>query len=250
MMLRSLALVSALSAALVATAVACGGSDSGTGSTSSAVATNFDGVYATTTAGDIESISFTHGREYLLMPTGCSQQSCAEIGTYTIDAAKGVLVLTTTTGSRRSLSLKVIATERAQATVAKTTSFALHLRDLIEKDASDDDLVEDGGSSLISLIQQLINLIKEAAVAGQELKQLFDGNGDAGSSSAAADEGSDDEGSDDAGAAASGLCADGGTSASCAIDCRKTLPTSTSSVAEVVTYFKACPKGPLTGVVR
>src|SRR6187402_941445 len=134
MMLRHLAFLGALSVAVVAV-VACGGSDSGSGSSAQAVSTNFDGVYVPKTTGAIGSIAFSHGRDYLLMPTGCQAQGCSEIGTYKIDTAKGVVVLTNAaTSTTRSLSLKVISTEREEATIAKAQS--LGVRDLIEKDAS------------------------------------------------------------------------------------------------------------------
>jgi len=237
MMLRHLAFLGALSVAVVAV-VACGGSDSG--STSQAVTTNFDGVYVPSSAGAIGSIAFSHGRDYLLMPTGCKAQSCTEIGTYRIDTAKNVVVLTNAAKDEtRSLSLKVLSTQRQQATIAKAQS--LGVRDLIEKEGGDSEQITGGGDAgnLIALIQQLINMITQAALGGQDMSQL--GGDDAGS-----DDDSVDPSTYDAGASYS--CTDGGATAGvCTFtNCTTNWPTAASTASEISYYFARCPYGPTT----
>ena len=250
MMLRHFTLLGALSVAIAAV-VACGGSGSSTGSTSQAVSTNFDGVYVPKTAGAIGSIAFTHGRDYLLMPTGCQSQGCSEIGTYSIDDAKSVVVLTSTSGTSRSLSLKVLATEQKEATIAKTQSagITMTVRDLINTDSGSLVGASDAGS-LVALIQALINAITQAQIGNQDMSQL--GGDDAGGAGdisipdfdfSIPDSGvftypcSDAGAGSDSGADA-GICTFS--------DCTTNLPTSTSTVAEIDVYFAICPYGPTT----
>ena len=248
MMLRHLAFLGALSVA-VAAVVACGSSDaSGTGATSQAVTTNFDGVYVPTTAGAIGSIAFSHGRDYLLLPTGCNAQGCSEIGTYKIDSAQSSIVLTSSAGSSHSLSLKVLATQKKEATVAKTQSAAgsaLSVRDLINTDSGSLIGASDAGS-LVALVQALINAITQADVGGQDMSQL--GGNDAG----AGDDGSDDDSDDaiqDAGARIASPCTDAGTDGgvcSWVAACSQNVPTTTSTVAEINAYWARCPVGPVS----
>src|SRR5262249_54078002 len=89
---------------------ACGGDDS------SSAATQLDGTYRPADAGEIKSITFSRGADYLLMPGGCASSSCASIGTYRIDGDSLVLD-DAKTGEERRLALEVMKTSAPQPLV-------------------------------------------------------------------------------------------------------------------------------------
>ena len=87
------------SVALLSLVVACAPSSKGASTTEAA---DFHGTYLATAPGAIDALTLD-GSRYLLMPNGCRERACAEVGSYAFDDAHTSIVLT---GPRaRTLSL-------------------------------------------------------------------------------------------------------------------------------------------------
>ncbi len=146
-----------------AIATGCSGS-SDPGAGTSADGTGLEGTYAASGDGPIDAIRFDAGG-YGLIPSGCTEASCTEAGTYTVDASGTSLSLTDAkTNTTRTMSLQITGTEPASSTAA-TRSVQL------------DDLVTGGtGSpSIVGSTAPLVNVASNALVNGQQVALLING---------------------------------------------------------------------------
>lgn len=72
------------------TLAACG-DDEAPPSASSVLQLN--GTYRPTEEGPIASVTFSNGKDYSLVPSGCESSACVDVGTYQVDAATRTLLL-------------------------------------------------------------------------------------------------------------------------------------------------------------
>ena len=235
----------------------CGGDDS---ADSHAPTPTLSGVYRPLDAGAIGSITFSGSVDYLLMPSGCKSGACAEIGTYSLDVASNVLVLDDAkTHRKRSIALEILETTGGGSGSADQGSLVKSVAPL--------DLVDPGqmlakpgqqtttgggqqlatsGNGTTGAAQQLLDLIKQLIMNGQQMKQ-------------------DDQGGMN-GMQGGGMQGGGGGGGAPMIpmipmpnaganpapmmpaanpaDCKQGVPTKDTPLAEVAAYFARCPGGP------
>lgn len=72
-----------------------------------------------TTTQAIDAISFDDDRHYRLMRDHCADVACEEHGSYSVDAAKGLLVLVDDRGVTTPVPFEVVATQTSTVTSAK-----------------------------------------------------------------------------------------------------------------------------------
>ena len=173
---RFLSVLFALSVSISPAIVACGGDD---GQHAQAATPTLSGVYRPVDQGAIGSITFSGGQDYLLMPSGCAGGACAEIGTYRLDAANKVLVLEdAATHHTRSLALEILETTAATPSLVKSVAPL----DLVEPGAQlarpGQPTTSGGGQQLATsgngttgAASQLLELIKQLIMNGQQMKQ-------------------------------------------------------------------------------
>jgi hypothetical protein len=93
----------------VSTVAAC----AGTSSPSSAESTVpeqevvLQGTYRAADGGELAEVAFLADQRYALRTSACEASSCVELGEYAIDSARKTVVLTSSTGGRRTLSIGV-----------------------------------------------------------------------------------------------------------------------------------------------
>ncbi|MEA2753191.1 MAG: hypothetical protein QOI41_7334, partial [Myxococcales bacterium] len=191
------------------------------------------------------SITFSGSSDYLLVPTGCSGGGCAEIGTYRLDAASKVLLLENArTHEARSIALEVVKTSDATPSLVKSVK-PLDLvdpGDQLTKNGQETTTgggqqLATGGNATTGAAQQLLQLIKEAIMNGQQMKQDDKGGQPPQAPQAAQAPQAPQP---------SPMMADPQPDAMAApmSDCKQGIPTKDTSLAEVAAYFARCPKGP------
>lgn len=235
---RPLYAVLALSS--LSTLAACG-SDEPAPVRSTALA--LDGTYRPTQEGAIASITFSHGKDYYLVPSGCAGGDCVDIGTYRLDERTSTVVLKNgDSGREQTIALEDVKT--SDAAVALVKSFA-GTRDFTEPEslirrgqqttggqgqttegqgqASGDQQGLNGGGQqgLTDKIVDLFKTIVEAVMNQQKMKKD-----------------DDDKKKDDA-------KKDGEEKEEPnPLDCTQGVPTNESTPAEKLAYAARCPNGP------
>jgi len=124
----------------------------------------FRGTYGASEAGPIDAISFGDDGRYLLMPNGCRAESCAETGSYSLDAASTTLSLTDEkSGVTRTLSVAILRTVDPSSS---TTLLAP--RSLVEPGQSG--LAQPGQGEVVQSNQKLLEQVESATVEGQPVQ--------------------------------------------------------------------------------
>lgn len=220
------------------TIAACGASEDGAVSQPAAVA--LSGVYRPVGKGAIGVITFSGSKDdYLLMPTGCANEACAEIGTYRLDAANHVILLENVATKRtRSITLEILKTTATRASLVQSVA-PLDLVDpgtQLERPgqqtttgggqqlAGNGQQLATGGNQLSGVASQLLQIIQQAIMNGQQMQQ-------------------DNKGAD-APAAPAPAAPAAPANADPKNDCKQGIPTKDTPLAEVAAYFARCPNGP------
>lgn len=116
----------------------------------------FRGTYGASEAGPIDAITFGDDGRYLIMPNGCRAESCAETGTYSLDAANTTLSLTDQKSEvTRTLSVEILKTVDSQSSA---TLLAPR------------NIVEPGQGGLVQSNQRLLERVESATVNGQPVQ--------------------------------------------------------------------------------
>lgn len=198
-----------------------------------------DGTYRPTQAGAIGSITFSNGRDYYLVPSGCTGGGCVEIGTYRLDAQTSTVVLTRgESGREKTIRLENVKTSDAAAALVKTF---VGTRDLTEPEEiirrgqqtnggqqrvsgdQQQQLNEGGQQGLAEKIVDLVKTIVEAVMNQQNMKKDDEQKDDEDK----ADEKQDDD-----------------EPKPNPFDCKQGVPTNDSTPAEKLAYAARCPNGP------
>jgi len=256
---RIISALFALTFSLAPAVAGCGGDDS---ADAHAQTPTLSGVYRPLQEGAIGSITFSGSQDYLLMPSGCKSGACAEIGTYSLDVASNVLVLDdATTHEKRSIALEILETTgggsggAGQGTSLVKSVAPLDLVDPGAMLAQPGQQTTTGGGQQLATSgngttgspSQLLDLIKQLIMNGQQMKQ-------------------DDQGGNMGGMQGGGGNApmlpmapmpNGGANgdmnanmngnmmpAANPVDCKQGVPTKDTPLAEVAAYFERCPGGP------
>lgn len=210
-----------LTLSLVSTVAACGGDD---GASTQTTSLELSGVYRPVDQGPIGSITFSGKKDYLLVPSGCVGGGCAESGTYRLDTASHVLVLENgQTHATRSIALEIVTTTPASGALVKSLA-PLDLVDPGEQltrpggqqltNGSGQQLAT-GGNGLTGAVSQLLQIIQQAIMNGQQMKR----------DDAAKDPKADPK-------------------ADPKDDCKQGVPTKDTPPADAAAYWARCPKGP------
>jgi hypothetical protein len=182
--------IPALFALSLSAVAACGGDHDDEGASSSALA--LSGTYRPVDQGSIGSIAFEGGKDYRLVPAACSSTSCVETGSYRLDTAQHALVLTDArTQQTRTIAFEVIETSNTSAALVSTVR-PLDLVDPGEQltkngqettTGNGQKLNEGSGQQLNGAASQLLQLVQQAMMNGQQMKrdaQADNGGGGAG----------------------------------------------------------------------
>src|SRR5262249_33851359 len=132
--------------------------------------------------GEIRSITFSRGVDYLLVPNGCASSSCASIGTYRIDGDSLVLD-DAKTGEERRLALEVMKTSEPQPLVK-----SVRPRDLVQPGqqleqpgqqttTGNGQQLATSGNQLDGKQQQLLQIIQQALMNAQQMNRDNGGGG-------------------------------------------------------------------------
>lgn len=189
-----------------------------------------DGTYRPTQAGAIGSVTFTNGKDYYLVPSGCTGGGCVDIGSYRLDAERSTVVLKNgETGREQTIALEVVKTSDTATALVKTF---IGTRDLMEPEEivkrgqqanSGQQQVSGDQQGLTDKIVDLIKTVVEAFMNEQNMKKDDDKKDD---------EKADDEKKDD------------GKQEPNPFDCKQGVPTNESTPAEKLAYAARCPNGP------
>lgn len=185
---------------------------------------DFVGVYRPTTGGAIDAIVFSENKDYMLMPSGCRSQSCAEIGRFHFDSASKQLALTATkTGTTRFLPVEVIETSGGAAKTGG--SLVTTKSQQLLGGGSGQQLTNGKGEKLAEAGQKLIESILKALIDAQGM-QKDDGKGDE-KNDPKADEKKDEEKPID-------------------LECQQNIPNAMTPPADAAAYWQRCPQGVVT----
>jgi hypothetical protein len=162
----------------------CGGDDSSNKSST----LRLDGTYKPTEQGAIASVTFSHDKDYELVPSGCNASDCVDRGTYVLDSATNTVTLENAiTHRERTITLENVKTAGTAASLVKT-SLGTREGELVGREqettktgqettqtgqqvTGDQQKLNEGDQKMIDKVQQLIETIKEAAMNGQGMKQ-------------------------------------------------------------------------------
>ena len=215
--------------------VAAAASGGGCGSSEESVDVDFVGVYRPTTGGNIDAIMFSENKDYLLMPTGCRSQSCAEIGRFQFDSASKLLALTAArTGETRYLPVQVMETSRGAAKtggslVTTKTQQLLNGGGGQQLNSSGGQQLTNGnGEKLAETGQKLIEAILKALIDMQQMQQ------DKKDEEKKDEDKKDEEKKDE--------------EKPFDLACQQGVPTPASTPADVAAYWQRCPQGVVTRV--
>lgn len=207
---------------------------------------DFRGVYRPASAGNIGAIAFTEDHHYMLMSGSCREQSCAEVGTYAYDSAKGVLALTDAkTKGTRTLPVKVLATAGLVGSAGLASQglrpATQELVNTNQETVTRDNQLADGGNQLVEFGKALIELIKSAMMDGQQMDKDEDKKDDSG------DQGDNGNGGGDQGDQGDGDHADpadaGAAGGAASQDCSVGIPNGDTSLEDAAKYWARCPRG-------
>jgi hypothetical protein len=228
-----------------ATTACGGGDDAKTQSTTLALS----GVYRPVDQGPIASVTFSGKQDYLLMPVGCSGGGCAEIGTYTLDTASKVLVLENgATHETRSIALEVLETTPASGALVKSVA-PLDLVDPGTQLARPQQPTTSGGGQQLATsgndttgaASQLLQLIKQLIMNGQQMKQDDQGGGMGGGGMGNPMPAPMPMADPMANPMPNPMPAPMNDPK---VDCKQGIPTKDTPLSEVAAYFARCPGGP------
>ena len=227
----------------------CGGDDAET----KAATPTLGGVYRPLDQGPIGSITFTGSQDYLLMPSGCGGGACAEIGTNKLDTESNVLVLeNATTHQKRSIALEILETTGGGSASQGSLVKSVAPLDLVDPGqmlarpgqqttTGNGQQLATGGNATTGAASQLLDVIKQLIMNGQQMKQDDQGGGNMGG-------GAMGGGAMGGGAMGGGAGGGGGAAPMPGMndpkDCKQGIPTKDTPLAEVAAYFARCPGGP------
>jgi hypothetical protein len=230
-------LLAILALAFAPTLAACGSDDE---APAQATTLQLSGVYRPVDQGPIGSITFSGSQDYLLMPKGCAGGGCAELGTYRLDTVSHALVLENgATHQTRSIALEILETTPAGGTLVKGVA-PLDLVDPGEQLTRPGQQTTNGqqqvtpgnggqqlaqsGSGITGAVTQLLQLIQQAMMNGQQMKR-DDANAKPPADPPPADPKAAPKNDPN-------------------VDCKQGIPNKNSPVDEVAAYFARCPAGP------
>lgn len=189
-----------------------------------------------TQGGAIASVTFANGKDYYLVPGGCSVADCVDIGTYRLDEVTSTIVMKNgDSGRERSITLENVKTSEAAAALVKsyvgtrefvgrnqeTTNGSQQLNGGGQQQVSgDQQQLNDGQSKITGQILELIKTIVEALMNKQNMKK---------------DDKQDDQRDDQK---------DDEKPKPNPFDCTQGVPTAQSTPAERLAYAARCPNGP------
>ena len=212
-------------------AISSGCSSSSESSDGAGDTVGFQGVYTSTSDGPMDAIAFTDSTHYMMMPSGCRAQDCAELGSFRYDRAAKELQLTSTAGVQRSIHVEVVSTSRITG--------ALLTRDIVDDGPSDvlpggQSNVQPGGQSNVQPggqlnvqpggVSQIIQQIVEAILNAQQMKQQQKQDDD--------QRKQDDQKKDD--------------DKKLKPECQQNVPTPATPPDQALLYWGMCPQGVLT----
>lgn len=207
----------------------------GCGSSEESVDVDFVGVYRPTTGGNIDAIMFSENKDYMLMPTGCRAQTCAEIGRFRFDAASKLLALTpATTGATRYLPVQVMETSGGAKTSGSLVT--TKTQQLLNGSSGGQQLNSSGGQQLANPSgdklsetgQKLIEAILKALIDMQQMQQDKKDEEKKDEEEKKKDEEKKDE------------------EKPFDLSCQQGVPTPASTPADAAAYWARCPQGVVT----
>lgn len=221
-----------LASAFLVSLAAVGG---GCGSSEESVDVDFVGVYRPTTGGNIDAIMFSANKDYMLMPTGCRAQACAEIGRFQFDAPSKLLALTDAkTGATRYLPVQVMETSGTAKTggslVTTKTQQLLNGGGGQQLNSSGgQQLANPSGDKLAEAGTKLIEAILKALIDMQQMQQ---DKGDEKKDDQKDEDKKDEEKKDE--------------EKPFDLSCQQGVPTPASTPADAAAYWARCPQGVVT----
>ncbi|MBS2013075.1 MAG: hypothetical protein JST00_09320 [Deltaproteobacteria bacterium] len=194
---------------------------------------DFVGTYRPTSGGAIDAIVFSENKDYLLMPSGCASQGCAEIGRFQFDAASKQLALTAVkTGATRYLPVEVMETSGAAKTkgslVSTKTQQLTNGGGQQLTNGNGQQLTNGNGEKLAEAGQKLLESIVKALIDMQSMQQQNGQNG-----------GGQNGGGQNGGG-------QNGEEKPFDLTCQQGVPTPMSTPADVAAYWQRCPQGVVT----
>ncbi len=167
--------ISVLLALSFSTLAACGGDEPADTGTSTLA---LSGVYRPVSQGAIGSITFTNGKDYALVPASCTTASCVGVGSYRLDAPGHALVLENgTTHQTRTIAIDIVKTSDTSASLVSSVR-PLDLVDPGEQltrpgqeTTRTGQETTSGDGKLNGVASQLLQLVKEIIMAGQQMQR-------------------------------------------------------------------------------